>query len=82
MRLALWPGSWSDAYGLGSMAELWDGRSDLDHFTSALRYPVFVNGGNYSGQPSMTATPILRELLDTCLESDLDTARPKGDPGV
>jgi hypothetical protein len=56
--------------GLGSMAELWDGRSDLVHFTSALRYPVFVNGGNYSGQPSMTATPILRELLDTCLREE------------
>ena len=56
--------------GLGSMAELWDGRSDLVHFTSALRYPVFVNGDNYSGQPSMTATPVLRELLDTCLREE------------
>jgi len=56
--------------GLGSMAELWDGRSDLIHFTSALRYPVFVNGGNYSGQPSMTATPMLRELLNTCLKEE------------
>lgn len=56
--------------GLDSMAELWDGRSDLVHFTSALRYPVFVNGDNYSGQPSMTATPILRGLLDTCLREE------------
>lgn len=56
--------------GLGSMAELWTGRSDLVHFASALRYPVFVNGGNYSGQPSMTATPVLRELLDTCLREE------------
>ncbi|SIO47998.1 Uracil DNA glycosylase superfamily protein [Bradyrhizobium erythrophlei] len=56
--------------GLGSMAELWASRSDLVHFTSALRYPVFVNGGNYSGQPSMTATPLLRDILDTCLKDE------------
>jgi hypothetical protein len=56
--------------GLDSMAELWANRSDLVHFTSALRYPVFVNGDNYSGQPSMTTTPLLRELLDTCLKEE------------
>jgi hypothetical protein len=56
--------------GLESMAELWTSRSDLAHFTSALRYPVFVNGKNYSGQPSMTATPLLRELLASCLTEE------------
>ncbi|WLA87288.1 hypothetical protein [Bradyrhizobium elkanii] len=56
--------------GLNSMAELWTTRTDLVHFTSALRYPVFVNGTNYSGQPSMTATPVLRNLLDTCLKEE------------
>jgi len=56
--------------GLGSIADLWTTRSDLAHFTSALRYPVFVNGKNYSGQPSMTATPALRELLASCLKEE------------
>jgi hypothetical protein len=56
--------------GLDTIAELWTVRSDLAHFTSALRYPVFVNGKNYSGQPSMTATPILRELLASCLTEE------------
>jgi hypothetical protein len=56
--------------GLNSIAELWTSRSDLVHFTSALRYPVFVNGTNYSGQPSMTATAVLRRLLDTCLKEE------------
>lgn len=56
--------------GLKSVAELWTSRSDLVHFTSALRYPVFVNGKNYSGQPSMTATPSLRELLASCLTEE------------
>jgi hypothetical protein len=56
--------------GLTSIAELWTSRTDLAHFTSALRYPVFVNGTNYSGQPSMTATPLLRELLVSCLKEE------------
>lgn len=56
--------------GLSSIADLWTTRSDLAHFTSALRYPVFVNGKNYSGQPSMTKTPALRELLASCLTEE------------
>jgi hypothetical protein len=56
--------------GLDSIADLWTTRSDLAHFTSALRYPVFVSGKNYSGQPSMTATPALRELLVSCLKEE------------
>ncbi|QHP67617.1 hypothetical protein EI171_09335 [Bradyrhizobium sp. LCT2] len=49
--------------GLASTAELWTLRSDLVHFTSAIRYPVFINGENYSGSPSMVTTPLLREAL-------------------
>lgn len=41
--------------GLASCGELFGARSDLAHFTSALRYPVFVDGENYGGTP-----PILR----------------------
>src|SRR5258708_40268750 len=49
--------------GLDRTAELWTSRSDLVHFTSAIRYPVFVDGANYSGSPSMVTTPLLREAL-------------------
>jgi hypothetical protein len=49
--------------GLSSTAELWSSRSDLVHFTSAIRYPVFADGENYSGSPSMVTTPLLREAL-------------------
>ncbi|MGY4500540.1 hypothetical protein ACVWYH_004471 [Bradyrhizobium sp. GM24.11] len=49
--------------GLGSTAELWTTQSDLVHFTSAIRYPVFINGENYSGSPSMVTTPLLRQAL-------------------
>src|ERR1700737_5521526 len=39
--------------GLQSTASLWDGDARLAHFTSVLRFPVFIDGENYSGTPSM-----------------------------
>jgi hypothetical protein len=45
--------------GLGSTASLWAEASDAVHFTSVLRYPVFVDGANYSGAPHPVRTPIL-----------------------
>jgi len=53
--------------GVNSCANLWDSSAELVQFTSALRYPVFVAGKNYSGSPSMTVIPILRNLVMTCL---------------
>lgn len=49
--------------GLKSTASLWNDDFHLVHFTSALRYPVFVDGKNYSGVPSMLSTPTLCEQL-------------------
>lgn len=63
--------------GLDSSARLWADRSDLAHFTSALRYPVFVEGKNYSGNPDMTRVPIMRDQLDTYLAAEL-RALPQG----
>lgn len=58
----------SRSLGLASFAEAFDpalrGRV---HFTSALRYPVFVNGANFNGQPDMLATPLLRSMIETLL---------------
>src|ERR1700720_1628781 len=51
--------------GLQSTASLWEGDFRLVPFTSALRFPVFVDGENYSGTPSMFKTPLLREQLMT-----------------
>ena len=53
----------SDLLGLKSTASLWKDDVHLVHFTSALRFPVFVDGKNYSGTPSMFSTPMLREQL-------------------
>ncbi|MEH2594958.1 hypothetical protein V1278_001871 [Bradyrhizobium sp. AZCC 1577] len=57
--------------GVPSTADVWNSSDDLVHFTSALRYPVFVGGQNYSGAPSMTATPVLRESLITNLGQEV-----------
>lgn len=51
------------ALRLASTASLWTSDSGRAHFTSALRYPVFVDGMNYSGAPSILSTPILRDNL-------------------
>jgi hypothetical protein len=57
--------------GLDSTARLWTDRSELAHFTSALRYPVFVDGKNYSGNPDMTRVPALREQVSIQLADEL-----------
>lgn len=49
--------------GLRSVGSLWDNDTQLTQFTSVLRFPVFVDGHNYSGTPSMFSTPLLREQL-------------------
>lgn len=58
--------------GVASTTEVWNTRTDLVHFTSALRYPVYLKGENYSGSPSMAAIPILRELLVRCLGEEVE----------
>lgn len=57
--------------GLASTASLWGADAGLVHFTSALRNPVFVDGANYSGAPSMLTTPLLREQLQAGLAAEL-----------
>ncbi|GLS46938.1 uracil-DNA glycosylase family protein [Methylobacterium brachythecii] len=42
---------------------LWAGDAYRVHFTSILRYPVFMDGTNYTGAPSPTAIPLLRTQL-------------------
>ncbi|WP_417228301.1 hypothetical protein [Amphritea sp.] len=52
---------------LSSCAELFESKQALLHTTSALRYPILVNGKNYSGSPSMLTTPLLRDQIETYL---------------
>ncbi len=54
---------------------MWDGAANLVHFTSALRYPVFVNGENWSGQPDMLRNPRMRGWLETYTGTELAMLR-------
>jgi hypothetical protein len=57
-------------FGIQSTAEMFKPGSNAVHFTSALRYPVFVDGKNYNGIPDMLRTPILRTQVDTWLTEE------------
>jgi len=53
-----------------STASLFEAGSRDMHFTSALRYPVFVGGKNYSGNPSMLKVGALRNMVETHLAEE------------
>lgn len=56
---------------IGSCSQLFGSKSNLVHYTSALRYPVFKSLKNYSGTPSMVSKPILRKQLENYLLPEL-----------
>lgn len=49
---------------ISSCEELFAGQSQLVQTTSVLRNPVFVNGENYNGNPSMIRHPLLQQQLE------------------
>jgi hypothetical protein len=55
---------------LTTTASLFERDSTDMHFTSALRYPVFVDGENYSGTPSMLKVDALTRMVDTHLAEE------------
>lgn len=59
-----------DLFDLKTTANLFAPGAEQVHFTSALRYPVFVNGKNYNGTPDMLKTPVLRQMIDTHLAEE------------
>lgn len=61
-------------YGRGSAVEFFELGSKV-HFTSALRYPVYLNGRNYSGAPNPLRHPLLRSVIEHYLveEAKLNT---------
>lgn len=62
--------------GIKTTSELFSEYSGRAHFTSALRYPVFKDGKNYSGTPVMLRTPILRKQIDTSLAEEIRCVSP------
>jgi hypothetical protein len=61
--------------GVHSCESLWDDDLRLAHFTSALRYPVSLDGKNYAGRPSMTLTSYLRDIMHKYLAVEADSLK-------
>jgi hypothetical protein len=60
------------ALGLASCSELFGARLDLLHATAAVRYPVFVRGGNWTGYgPVPLGHPLLRRFVTEALVEEL-----------
>jgi hypothetical protein len=54
-------------FGRQHAAEFFSDAKARVHFTSSLRYPVYVDGENYSGSPKPLSHPLLRGMIDTHL---------------
>lgn len=63
--------------GIESCARLFDTHRHLVHYTSALRYPVFLDGQNYSGSPAMLSRASLRHQVETHLADEIRTLGPQ-----
>ena len=58
-------------YGHARAADFFADQGARVHFTSVLRYPVFVGGANYSGAPSPLRHPLLRAMIDRHLIAEI-----------
>ena len=56
--------------GVPSTSGLWDQDAGLAHFTSAICYPTFVRGTNYSGMPAISSVQMLRGIVMDCLAAE------------
>jgi hypothetical protein len=58
--------------GVGTEGDVWQRMSPLIHPTSAVRYPVFIDGRNYSGRgPDLVKNHTLRRFLHDLLAPEL-----------
>ncbi|MBY5944665.1 uracil-DNA glycosylase family protein [Photobacterium rosenbergii] len=55
-----------------SCDELFGRRSELVHYTSAVRYPTTISGKDYSGTPKASRHPFLKQMLDTYLSEEIE----------
>ncbi|CAH0525416.1 hypothetical protein [Vibrio hippocampi] len=63
--------------GIDSSADLFGAKSDIVHYTSALRYPVTRdNGDNYNGAPKLESIDYLVSMLDTYLAEEIRAVGP------
>lgn len=57
--------------GIESCEQLFSSHTHLVHYTSALRYPVFVSRENYNGNPNMISNNLLRAQIETYLSEEI-----------
>jgi hypothetical protein len=57
-------------FGRARAAEFFDADTRV-HFTSALRYPVYVDGQNYSGSPNPLRHPVLAAMIERYLAEEV-----------
>jgi hypothetical protein len=57
--------------GISSTELLFSSQAHLVQMASILKNPVFFDGGNYSGTPSMLKTPLLRESIQEFFVAEL-----------
>lgn len=57
--------------GISSTELLFSSHSHLVQMASILKNPIFVDGKNYSGSPSMLKIPLLKELVDSFFVSEI-----------
>ncbi|ACL72864.1 uracil-DNA glycosylase family protein [Thioalkalivibrio sulfidiphilus] len=58
--------------GLASTSEVFSPESRLVHYTSVLRYPVFLRGQNYSGNPAPRKSQLLQGQIDQWFAREVD----------
>lgn len=56
---------------LDSCSHLFEDRGDLVHFTSTVRNPVFIDGQDYSGNPSVLRVPMLKKMTESWLGEEI-----------
>jgi hypothetical protein len=59
--------------GLSSCEQLFTSHTHLVHYTSALRYPVFVSGNNFSATTGINSNKFLLAQIETYLAEELES---------
>lgn len=65
MRIADW-------LGINTTAELFGQAQHLVHYTSVLRYPVFLRGKNYNGSPRIERSRLLTEQVERWFATEIE----------
>ena len=62
--------------GITNCADLFGAHSDLVHYTSVLRNPVFRDGDDYSGKPSIVKQPALLKQIELSFVDEIRLLGP------